>query len=241
LHLNTIHIHSEKFPTTDFYPYNIPVFHKTKSINLDKSITFFIGENGSGKTTLLKAMAYKCGIYIWKGMERTRSEYNPYEEELYKAISIEWNNVLVPGSFFSSQDYRNFSLIVDEWCALDPGVKKYFGGKSLINQSHGQSLMSYFQSRYKIKGVYFLDEPETALSPKSQLELLKTLTEMGNEGHAQFIIATHSPLLLASPNADIYSFDILPIQKIEYEETDYFKIYKDFLSNKDKYQSQLMM
>jgi len=238
LHLKTVNIHSEKFPTTDFYPYNIPAFHQTKSIKLEKPITFFIGENGAGKTTLLRAMAYKCGIYIWKGMQRKRSEYNPYEEELYKSISVEWKNGLIPGSFFSSQDFRNFSQIVEEWCALDPGIKNYFGGKSLVTQSHGQSLMSYFQSRYKIKGIYFLDEPETALSPKSQIELLKVLTEMGHAGHAQFIIATHSPLLLACPNADIFSFDKLPIKQIEYEETEYFKVYKDFLNNTNKYQVQ---
>jgi len=105
----------------------------------------------------------------------------------------------------------------------------------LIAQSHGQSIMSFFKSRYKIKGLYLLDEPETALSPKSQLELLKLLQEMGALGHAQFIIATHSPILLACPGSVIYSFDDAPVQRIRYEETEHYKIYKNFMQNPGRY------
>jgi len=98
--------------------------------------------------------------------------------------------------------------------------------------------MSLFRARYKIKGLYFLDEPETALSPKSQLELLQVLQEMGDAGHAQFIIATHSPILLACPEADIYSFDQIPVKHIRYEETNHYRIYKGFLEDRDKYLSK---
>ena len=95
--------------------------------------------------------------------------------------------------------------------------------------------MSLFRARYRIKGLYLLDEPETALSPKSQLELLKVIKDMGQAGHAQFIIATHSPILLACPGACIYSFNDTLLKRVEYEDTDYYNIYKDFLGNREKY------
>ncbi len=89
--------------------------------------------------------------------------------------------------------------------------------------------MSLFKARYKIKGLYLLDEPETALSPKSQIELLGVLKDMSRKGHAQFIVATHSPILLACPDADILNFNRLPLSSIEYEDTEYFRIYRDFM------------
>jgi predicted ATPase len=95
--------------------------------------------------------------------------------------------------------------------------------------------MSFFRSRYKIKGLYLLDEPETALSPKTQLELLKLLREMSRLGHAQFIIATHSPILLSCPGSVIYSFDHTSVKVIRYEDTDHYHIYKDFMKNPGRY------
>jgi predicted ATPase len=160
---------------------------------------------------------------------------NPYEETFFLYIEVEWREDIVPGSFFSSQIFRNFAQLVDEWEADNPGQIDYFGGKSLIAQSHGQSIMSFFKSRYKIKGLYLLDEPETALSPKSQLELLKLLRELGSLGHAQFIIATHSPILLACPGSVIYSFDHTPVKTIQYEDTEYYRIYKTFMENPSQY------
>jgi predicted ATPase len=210
------------------------VLQKTRSITFSSPVTFFVGENGSGKTTLLEALARRCHIHIWSGIERTRSVVNRYEETFFLYIEVEWREDIVPGSFFSSQIFRNFAQLLDVWEADNPGQIDYFGGKSLIAQSHGQSIMSFFKSRYKIKGLYLLDEPETALSPKSQLELLKLLQEMGSLGHAQFIVATHSPILLACPGSVIYSFDHAPMKTIQYEDTEYYRIYKTFMENPAK-------
>ena len=95
--------------------------------------------------------------------------------------------------------------------------------------------MSFFETRYKIKGLYLLDEPETALSPKSQLRLFNLLQDMSKEKKAQFLIATHSPILLAVPDAQIYSFDCVPLKTMSYEETDYYQIFKKFMENRSQY------
>ena len=235
LHLKEVRLLSEKYPSRDRYPFNIDVLQKTRSMPFSSPVTFFVGENGSGKTTLLEAVARRCHIHIWSGAENTRVDPNPYEEMLFLYIEVEWADGIIPGSFFSSQIFHNFAELVEMWEADNPGQIEYFGGKSLLTQSHGQSLMSFFRARYKIKGLYLLDEPETALSPKSQLELLKLLREMGALGHAQFIIATHSPILLACPGSVIYSFDHTPLKSIQYEDTEYYRIYKTFMENPSQY------
>jgi predicted ATPase len=235
MHVSEVEIHPERFPAKDFYPFNLPVFYHKTVLSLNFPVTFFIGENGTGKSTLLEAIADKCGIYSWQGIEQRRFNKSPYERDFYRVISIQWTNGSVPGSLFSSRVFRNFAKVLDDWASSDPKILDYFGGKSLMNQSHGQSLMSFFSSRFKIKGLYLLDEPETALSPKSQLALLRILNDMGNAGHAQFIIATHSPILLACPGAAIYSFDQTPIHPTAYEETDYYRIYKEFMEDREAF------
>jgi len=235
MHLNKLTLLSEEYPTQEYYPFNLQIFHQTGSIGFHSPVTFFVGKNGTGKSTLLKALCQRCGIHIWQNIQKSRLEPNPYEEALYMFLDIEWNDGKVPGSFFGSETFRDFTQYLDEWAAADPATLKYFGGKSLITQSHGQSLMSLFKARYRIKGLYFLDEPETALSPKSQLELLHVLREMAEAGHAQFIIATHSPILLACPGANILSFDHIPVREINYEETEHYKIYKSFMEDRNKY------
>jgi predicted ATPase len=238
LHLKKVRLLSDQYPTKEYYPFNIDVLQQTRDIQFPSAVTFFIGENGSGKTTLLEALARRCNIHIWGGADCTRSEPNPYEEMLFLNLQVEWTDGSIPGSFFSSQIFRNFAQLVEIWEADNPGQIDYFGGKSLVAQSHGQSIMSYFRSRYKIKGLYLMDEPETALSPKSQLQLLRLLQEMSSLGHAQFIIATHSPILLACPGSVIYSFDHCPVKAVHYEETEHFQVYKDFMENPGKYALQ---
>jgi predicted ATPase len=235
VHLKQLRLFPEIYPTRDHYPFNHNIFHQTKSILFDSPVTFFLGENGTGKSTLLEAISLKCGIHIWRDVEKTRFEYNPYEKDLYKFMAIEWKNGRVPGSFFASDIFNHFVHSLDEWAASDPGMFKYFGGKSLVTQSHGQSLMAFFRSRYQIKGLYLLDEPETALSPKSQLSFVRLLMEMAEAGHAQFIIATHSPILLACPGATLLSFDNSPVEHIDYEQTDHYQIFKAFMQNPAEY------
>jgi len=235
MHLKKIFLFPERYPTKQYYPFSLEMFQQTSSIEFKSPVTFFVGENGTGKSTLLEALANRCGIHIWKNSRRTSFENNPFEEVLHKFIEVEWFDGMVNGSFISSDLFRNFAQYLDEWATSDPGILKYFGGKSLMTQSHGQSCMSFFKTRYRIKGLYLLDEPETALSPKSQLEFLQVLEDMGKAGHAQFIVATHSPILLACPEAKIISFDHVPVANVEYEETDHYRIYKNFMNNREKY------
>ncbi len=232
MHVRSVILFSSKFPAEDVYPFNLPVFQKTQRLDFKTPVTLFAGENGSGKSTLLRAISHACGIHIWQETGRTRYNYNPYEDKLGDYLAIDWKDGKVPGSYFDSENFRHFRQILDEWSAADPGQLQYFGGKSLMTQSHGESLMSFFSSRYQIKGLYLLDEPETALSPKNQIRLLELLTKTSDTDHVQFIIATHSPILLACPHALIYSFNHVPVQPIQYTATEHYQVYKTFFENR---------
>jgi len=239
MHLKSVRFHPDLYPTREHYPFNLGIFHRGTGLAFEAPVTFFVGENGTGKSTLLEAIARRAGIHIWREGERTRCVVNLYEDKFYRCISIEWVDDMVPGSFFGSSVFQDFARILDEWAATDPGLLDYFGGQSLLTQSHGQSIMSFFKARYAIRGLYLLDEPETALSPKTQLALLDLLTKMSAAGHAQFIIATHSPILLSCPGATIYSFDDTPITPVPYEETDHYRIYRAFMTDHRGYRPPL--
>ncbi len=230
MYLKRVTLFSERYPTDQLYPFNREIFRRTTHVDFTTPVTFFVGENGTGKSTLLRAICRKCGIHIWHGLDRSRYQVNPYEERLHDYVGITWANGTMPGSFFASDLFHDFAQLLDEWAADDPEMLRYFGGQSLLTQSHGQSLMSVFKTRYTIPGLYFLDEPETALSPKSQVGLMKILYEMSAAGHAQFLIATHSPIVSACPDATIFNFDTIPISPIAYADTAHYRVYKDFLN-----------
>jgi predicted ATPase len=229
MHLKSVRFHADHYPTREHYPFKLDIFRVTQGIDFHTPVRLFVGENGTGKSTLLEAIARQCDIFIWQEGGRTRYDVNPYEDKLGYYLSVEWADGSVPGSFFGSSVFQDFARILDEWAATDPGQLDYFGGTSLLTQSHGQSIMSFFKARYAIKGLYLLDEPETALSPKTQIALLDLLERMSAAGHAQFIIATHSPILLSCPGATIYSFDGDPIAPMRYEDTDHYRTYKAFM------------
>jgi predicted ATPase len=242
VHLKNVKINHQQFPTRKDYPFNLEVFQSTDFLVFTKPLTFFIGENGTGKSTLLKAIAKRCGIHIWQddeGYERRVYHHNPYAEALYRFITVEWTGDRVPGSYFDSEIFRYLAECIDSWAKPSPKLFEYYGGDSLLSRSHGQRHIRYFDSTYRRRGLYFLDEPENALSPKKQIELLRILKETSRQGEIQFIIVTHSPILLSFPEATIYSFDETPIREIDYEETDYFRIYRDFLNNREAYLREL--
>jgi predicted ATPase len=235
MHIRSLSFLHDTFPTESCYPFSLGIFRTTDKLEFLKPVTFFIGENGTGKSTLLKAIARGSGIHIWEEHEGRRDAKNLHEDQLYRHLSIGWTDGKVRGSFFASEIFRHFAEALDQWGRADAGCLDYFGSSSLILRSHGQSHMTFFQNRFARKGLYLLDEPENALSPKTQLELLQVLRRIITRGDVQFIIATHSPILLALPEAEIYSFDAAPIHRVMYEDTDYYRIYRDFLDNREKY------
>ncbi|MDQ5988635.1 MAG: hypothetical protein CSYNP_04396 [Syntrophus sp. SKADARSKE-3] len=236
MHLKNVVLNTQSYPATDAYPFGLPIFRQTESLAFETPVTLFVGENGTGKSTLLEAIAVACGIHIWRNIQTSKPDRNPYEYRLHQYLTVQWSDGRVPGSFFGSKIFQHFAELLDEWAETDCGQLDYFGGKSLTTQSHGQSLMSFFRSRYAIKGLYLLDEPETALSPRSQIDLLHLIAgHDGNCGQAQFIIATHSPILLACPDATIYTFDHASVRTIRYEETDHYRLYRNFLEDRNRY------
>jgi predicted ATPase len=196
MHLTGVTLHPERYPQTERYPFGLPLLRSTREIPLARPVTAFVGENGTGKSTLLRAIARRAGIHIWQYEGGRRVEHNPFEERLAEFVDVQWSDGPTPGSYFASDLFHDFAELLDEWAATDPGLLRHFGGHSLLTLSHGQSLMAYFGARYQKRGLYFLDEPETALSPRRQLELVRLIEEMAALGHAQFLVATHSPALV---------------------------------------------
>jgi predicted ATPase len=235
MYITEIELETDRYPTKGCYPFNIPTLSTPQKLSLDKPVVFFVGENGSGKSTLLEALCRKCGIHIWDKPKRHIAHENPYETRLSDYVDVTWANGRVPGSLFRAETFREFADFIDDVALCDPGRLKYHGGRILNVLSHGQGILSYLATRYQIKGLYFLDEPEAALSPTSQIKFLKLLQGLSAQGHAQFIIATHSPILLALPGAQIYSFDPPEIAEVQYTETEHYRLYKQFLADPGAY------
>jgi predicted ATPase len=231
VHLTRIRIESDRFPTRRIYPFNITSLGQTQELVLRKPVVFFLGENGSGKSTLLDAITRSCGIHVWDKPRRHLAHNNPFETRLSDYVSIDWANGRVPGSVFRAETFRDFSDFLDDVALCDPGRLEYHGGEILNTLSHGQGFLSYFGGRFRLKGLYLLDEPESALSPTSQVEFVRMLQDLEAEGHAQFVIATHSPILLSYPDAQIFGFDSQRIEEVAYKDTSHYQVYQQFFSD----------
>jgi len=228
MYITKVKINRESFPTQKSYPFNIPALGGTPELALSKPIVFFVGENGSGKSTLLDAITRKCGVHVWDKPRRHVAHHNPYETKLVNHVDVTWANGRVSGSLFRAETFHDLADFLDDVALCDPGRLEYHGGRILNTLSHGEGILSYFGGRFRVKGLYFLDEPEAALSPASQLKFLELLQILGAEGRAQFVIATHSPILMACPGAQIFSFGDDCIEEVSYHDTAHFQIYHKF-------------
>jgi predicted ATPase len=231
MYITRVTIQSDRYPTDRCYPFNVPTLREAQELVLRKPVVFFVGENGSGKSTLLEAITQKCGIHIWDKPKRHLAHVNPYEGRLSDYIDVSWANGRVAGSLFRAETFREFADFLDDVALCDPGRLEFHGGRILNLLSHGEGILSYLSGRYEIKGLYLLDEPESALSPASQVRFVQLLQELEAKGHAQFIIATHSPILLAYPGAQILNFEPPEIKEIAYQDTLHYRLYKQFLAD----------
>jgi predicted ATPase len=211
------------------FPFNVPAFAHGIDIDIRNKVTFFVGENGSGKSTLLEAVAECCGFSPEGGSRDHHRAVFADRSPLAQALRLTWQPKITEGFFMRAESFYNFAAYVE-------GVSdmRAYGGKSLLEQSHGESFLALFNHRFE-QGLYLLDEPEAALSPQRQLTFLKILHDLAQPGGAQFLIATHSPILLAYPGAVLLSLDGDGIREIAYRDTSHYLVSRDFLASPERF------
>lgn len=234
MYLQTVRYLQEQVSAKEQYPFNISAFEHFEELHLPTNVTFFVGENGSGKSTLLEAIAYECGFHTAGGSRNHLYDVHESHSALGEYIRLIWSRKVTRGFFLRAETFYHFASYLD----TIPESYSAYGGKSLLHQSHGESFMSLFKNAFGQRAIYLLDEPEAALSPTRQLSLMRIIKEL--EHDAQFIIATHSPILLGYPNATIYDFDE-QISKVRYEDTLHYILTKRFLDAKDKVLNELFL
>src|SRR5687768_10260632 len=223
----------EKFEPTQ-YPFNIRAFSHGIDLTLRRKVTFFVGENGSGKSTLLEALAECCGFNPEGGNRDHHRATFADRSPLAQALRLSWMPKVTQGFFMRAESFYNFASYIEQVSDM-----RAYGGKSLHEQSHGESFISLFANRFE-QGIYILDEPEAALSPQRQLSFLKIIHDLAMPGHAQFLIATHSPIILSYPGAVLFSLDGDAIEEIAYRDTKHFLITRDFLNSPERFFKHLL-
>ena len=201
---------------------------QNNELNFSSNITFFVGENGTGKSTLLEAIAVAYGFNAEGGTKNFSFSTNDTHSELSEHLILTKRHYAKDGFFLRAESLYNAATYIDEVKATHN-----YGNVSLHNQSHGESFLSIVQNRFSGKGLYLLDEPESALSP---MRLMTLIVEMDSllKNNSQFIIATHSPILMAFPNAEILQFSESGIEKVKYYETEHYKTTKLFVEEPEK-------
>ena len=214
----------------------IKFLKKAGSLDFSADVTFFVGENGTGKSTLLEAIAVAYGFNAEGGSKNFTFSTNETHSELHNYLQIGKKGFAKDGFFLRAESLYNVATNIDDMdkeASFDPFVIDSYGGVSLHNQSHGESFLSIVQNRFFGNGIYILDEPEAALSPMRLLTLLSEINKLVNR-NSQFIIATHSPILMAFPDANILEFSKDGIKSVHYQETEHYKTTKSFLDNPEK-------
>jgi predicted ATPase len=267
VHLKTVSMRKWTEQENSLFPFNLPIIQALQEINFISPVTFLVGENGSGKSTLLEALACAIGSTT-VGSESVKTDKTLNAVRRFSLhMKLSWQKRTQRGFFLRAEDFFGYSRRLSEIrqemeeeirtveqeyvgrskFAQDLGKLPYANelqamrqryGDGLDTYSHGESFLKLFQSRFVPNGLYLLDEPEAPLSPIRQLAFISALKNMVVQD-AQFIIATHSPIIMAFPNAVILSFDSSHIQQVRYEELEHVKLTKAFLNNPEAYLNHL--
>ncbi|ADL53184.1 AAA family ATPase [Clostridium cellulovorans] len=228
-YLRSIELKREEIEDFSKYPFFLPAIINLKNLEFHPKVTFIVGENGSGKSTILEAIAVNYGFNPEGGTKNFNFSSRDTHSDLGHYIKLV-KGLRKPkdGFFFRAESFYNFATNVEDLEKEDPGLLQSYGGRSLHGQSHGESFFSVFMNRFLGNGLYILDEPEAALSPSRQMSMISRIHELV-EKDSQFIIATHSPIIMAYPDAIIYEIKD-DIRQVQYQETENYIITKSFLN-----------
>ena len=233
-----IKLQRDKIKSFDVYPFNIDVVKNFEELAFDSPVTFFVGENGVGKSTFIEAIAVSLGMPAEGGTENFRYETKNTTSNLSDYLVVSIYNKPKMKFFLRAESFYNFSTEMERLVEEDGYHKLYsiYGG-SLHQCSHGEAFLQLVKNKFKGKGLYILDEPEAALSPQRQLSLLYLIDKLVKDG-SQFIIATHSPILISYRNGKILDLNN-NFKEIKYEDTDIYSLYKMYLDDPDGMQYRL--
>lgn len=224
------------------YPFNIPAVKHLEKLRFESEVTFFVGENGSGKSTLLEAIAVAMGFNPEGGTKNFNFGTRDSHSTLHEHLRLSKSPIKPKDGFFlRAESYFNVATNIEAMdtnpedgpFANSPSVIDSYGGISLHEQSHGESFLALMLNRFGGRGIYLLDEPEAALSPMRQLAVLSRMKLLADDA-SQFIIATHSPILLAYPDAVIYQIDEAGLTQVDYQNTEHYVVTKSFLENPER-------
>ena len=236
--IKKISLDRNRIDSFDKYPFNIDIVKNFNELNLDSQVTFFVGENGIGKSTFIEAIAVALGLPAEGGTQNFRYQTKNTTSELSDYLKISTYNKPKTKFFLRAESFYDFSSEVDRLVEEDfyYRLRESYGG-SLHECSHGESFLKLVQNRFTDHGLYILDEPEAALSPQRQLSLLYLIDKLAKEG-SQFIIATHSPILISYRDGKILDLNN-NFKEVEYKDTDIYSLYKMYIDNADSMQRRL--
>jgi predicted ATPase len=234
-YIKKIALRFDKIDTFDEYPYSLPAIKNFETLTLHPKVTYLVGENGTGKSTILEAIAVAFGLNAEGGTANFNFSTNKTHSDLHDKLTLIKGSKRPENSFFlRAESFYNLATNIDEI-----GATQSYGGTSLHEQSHGESFFSVIMNRFRGNGLYILDEPEAALSPAKQLALLARMDELIQK-NAQFIIATHSPIVMAYPDSLVYELTNGNFIPVKFDETEHFKVMKSFIDQPQRMLEMLL-
>lgn len=242
-YLSHIDLNRDKVPSWNTYPFCLNSVRHLQNLKLHPAVTFFVGENGSGKSTLLEAIAVAWGFNPEGGSRHFQFGTRPSHSDLHEHINLS-RGIKRPrdGYFLRAESFFNVATQIealDDEPAPVARIADAYGKRALHEQSHGESFLSLMTNRFFGNGLYILDEPEAALSPNRQMAVLSRINDLVNQ-KSQFIITTHSPIIMAYPNATIYQLSDEGIHEVAYTDTEHYVVAKNFLNNHESMLHVLM-